>query len=144
MTAVCTLTGQSLSMFFSILPQVCLCHLLDALPLCGCGEGASGVSVWVLVCVCVKGLGPLEVCVRLLESKLSLCMCLSLSVHVLSSCLCESLLPLPELISRPCLSILDALSLILGIWTKICILSLDWTITQEKAQMFRTCSESKW
>lgn len=78
------------------------------------------------MCVSVKGLGPLESCVRLLESRLGLRMCLNLSVHVLSGCLRGSLLPLPELIPRPCLAVLHALSLIHGPWAKICSLSLDW------------------
>lgn len=45
------------------------------------------------------------------------CVCPDLSVHVLPSCLCESLLPLPDLIShisRPFLAVLHTLSLSRG------------------------------
>ena len=41
--------------------------------------------------MCVKVLGPLDVCVRLLEPRLGLCMCLSVSFRSLPSTLCVSL-----------------------------------------------------
>lgn len=55
MIAICTPTSQSLSTWFSVLPQVCLSHLSDSVPLCGCGEGAARVSVCICVC---EGVGP--------------------------------------------------------------------------------------
>lgn len=144
-----TLPGQSLSKSLLTPPQICLCHLPDTLPLCGCGEGASGVSVCVHPQVC-EGCGPLggpwqasgvqawSVCVPICP-----CMCSP-------SCLCESLLPLPDLISlisRPFLAVLHTLSLSRGPPGEPGSPAQAWigTTTQlgNRLRCVRTCSGSQ-